>query len=182
MKRLVIHPKDRSTEFLSKVYENLDGVTLVQGDVCKDQIRDLIDCHDQAMIMGHGTPDGLLSVGQFPGSLVHIIDRSFGPQLAEKTNSVFIWCNADEYVNHNELKGFYTGMFISEVTEAYLMGLSGTTQREVDESNISFVETIGAFVDRGPRLMYAAAKHSYGQLTSHNRVAKYNYERLYMRV
>ena len=180
MKKLVIHPKDESTVFLTRTYERLDDVTLVQGDATKEQIRDMIDSHNLIMMLGHGTPGGLLSVGQFPGAPGYVIDDSFVPLLAEKDNCVYIWCNADKYVNRNQLSGFYTGMFISEVAEAYLMGLGGTTQREVDESNNSFVETIGAFSGRGPRLMHAAAKHKYGQLTSHNRVAKYNHERLYV--
>ena len=180
MKTLVIHPKDESTEFLKKAYGSLADLTLVRGDATKNQIRSMIHSHDQVMMMGHGTPSGLLSVGQFPGALGHIIDDSVTPLLAEKENSVFIWCNADQFVIRNELSGFYTGMFISEVGEAYLMGLRGTTQREVDKSNDSFVETIGAFADRGPRLMHAAARHRYGQFTSHNRVAKYNRERLYV--
>ena len=180
MKTLVIHPKDNSTVFLTKAYESLDDVTLVQGDATKEQIGDMISSHDQIMMMGHGTSDGLLSVGQFPDASGYIIDDSFASLLAEKNNSVFIWCNADQYVNRHQLSGFYTGMFISEVAEAYLMGLDGTTQEEVDESNQTFVETIGALADRGPRLMHAMARHKYGQLTRHNRVARYNHERLYV--
>jgi len=179
MKTLVIHPKDDSTVFLNKVYESLGDVTLIQGGVSRDRLKDMVGSHDQIMMMGHGTPHGLMSVGQFNGN-GYVIDDSFALQLAEKNNSIFIWCNADQYVNQNELSGFYIGMFISEVAEANLLGLGGTTQNEVDESNNLFVETIGAFADRGPRLMHAAARHRYERLTSHNRVAKYNYERLYV--
>ena len=179
MKTLVIHPKDDSTVFLTKVYENLDAVTLVQGGISRDQLKDMVRSHDQIMMMGHGTPYGLMSVGQFNGH-AYVIDGSFAPLLAEKKNSVFIWCNADQYVNCNGLRGFYTGMFISEVAEAKLMGLGDTTKREVDESNDLFVETIGAFADRGPRLMHAAARHKYGQLTGSNRVANYNRKRIYV--
>jgi len=182
VRKLVIHPRDRSTVFLSKVYENLNDVTLVQGDVTKDQIRDMINSHDQIIMLGHGTPSGLMSVGQFPGASGYIIDTSVTPLLAAKNNSVFIWCNADQYVHYNELRGFYTGMFISEISEAHLMGLVGTEQKDIDQSNDSFVETIGAFANRGPRLMHAAARHKYGHLACHNRVAKYNHERLYMRM
>ena len=180
MKKLVIHPKDNTTVFLTRAYERLDDVTLVQGDATKEQVRNMIIAHDQIMMMGHGTSDGLLSVDQFSDAPGYIIDGSFAPLLAEKNNSVFIWCNADQFVNRYQLNGFYTGMFISEVGEAYMMGLGGTTRRDVDESNNSFVETIGAFSGHGPRLMHAAARHKYGQLASHNLVAKYNHERLYV--
>ena len=180
MKTLVIHPRDHSTEFLNKVYENLDDVTLVRGGIGQEQIRDLIGCHDQTMMMGHGTPDGLWSVGQFPDALDYVIDASFAPALAEKNNYVFIWCNADQFVTANNLRGFYTGMFISEVLEAEFMGLLNTTQMQVDESNDWFVETVGQVANRGPNLMHAAARYEYGQLAKRNPVAKYNSERIYI--
>ena len=180
MTTLIIHPKDNSTQFLENVYHDIPDKTVVTGGVSKEFLLKEIKNHQRIMMMGHGTPNGLLSVGQFPGALGYIIDDTFAPLLAEKANSVFIWCNADQFVIKNGLGGFYTGMFISEVAEAYLMGFRDTTQREVDESNGSFVETVGTFADRGPRLMHAAARHKYGRLASHNRVAKHNYERLYV--
>lgn len=181
MKKLVIHPKDDSTAFLNKVYESLDDVTVVQGGVTQAQIKDMIRSHDQVMMLGHGTSAGLLSVGQFPGAPLYIIDGSFASLLAQKANSVFIWCHADRYVNFYGLRGFFTGMFVSEVAEASLMGISGTTQSQIDESNDSFVSAISAFADRGPHLMHAAARHRYGQLISQNNVAAYNHARLYLR-
>ena len=178
MKTLVIHPKDDSTMFLNRAYQSLDDVTLVQGGVSRDQLKDMVRSHDQIMMMGHGTPTGLLGAGQFDRT--YVIDDSFAGFLSEKDNNVFIWCNADQYVEWSKLKGFYTGMFISEVAEAYLMGLNGTTQKEVDESNDTFVETIGALAEHGPGLMHAAAKHKYGKLAWRNHVAKYNDARLYI--
>ena len=182
MKKLVLHPRDPSTVFLNKVYENLDldEVTLVQGNVSKNQLRELIASHDQVMMLGHGTGAGLLSVGQFPGAPLYIIDDSFAPLLAEKNHSVYIWCHADQFVTRHHLRGFFTGMFVSEVAEASLMGLGSTTQREVDESNNSFVEIVGEFSGHGPHLMHAAARHKYGHIARYNHVAKYNHARLFI--
>ena len=182
MKTLVLHPRDPSTVFLNKVYENLDldQVTVVQGGIGKDELRELISSHERIMLMGHGTGAGLLSVGQFPGAPLYIIDDSFAPLLAEKKSSVYIWCNADQFVTHHHLRGFFTGMFVSEVAEASLMGLGCTTQREVDESNNSFAEIVGEFSGQGPHLMHAAARHKYGHLATYNQVAKYNHARLYI--
>jgi hypothetical protein len=180
MKTLVIHPRDDTTLFLGKIYQGLDEVSLVQGGATKAQIMDMIGSHDQIMMMGHGGPDGLWSVGQFPGASTYIIDDSVAPLLAEKSNSVFIWCNADRFVMRNELRGFYTGMFVSEVFEADLMGLSCTTESQINQSNHCFGETVGQVASRGTRQMYATAKHVYGQLARSNPVAKYNHERIYI--
>lgn len=176
MNTLVIHPKDFSTRFLNRVYADVDA-TVVTGNVTRPNLIKMIDRHDQIMMLGHGTPLGLMSVGQFDEP--DVIDDTFADQLGERDNNVFIWCNADQYVKWNDLKGFYTGMFVSEVGEARIMGLPPVSWKDVDESNKSFVGTIGRFATRGPRLMHAAAKHEYGSLAQRNPVAEYNHERLY---
>jgi hypothetical protein len=37
---------------------------------------------------------------------------------------VFIWCNADQFMKRHQLRGFYSGMFISEVQEALMYGIA----------------------------------------------------------
>ena len=180
MKTLVIHPRDGTTTFLNRVYEDLNEVTLVRGGADQAQIRDMIDSHDQVMLMGHGTANGLLSVGQFPDVTGYVVDAHLAPALAEKKNAVFIWCNADQYVIANELWGFYTGMFISEVCEAYLMGLTCASERQVKESNVWFGRTVGNAAKRGVEQMYAAATDRYGRLAKCNPVVQYNHARMYI--
>ena len=180
MKRLVIHPDDRSTDFLRPIYDGLGEITLVTGGVQKKDLARLIESHDQVLMLGHGSPYGLMSVGQFPFCGGYVIDDKMAPLLAEKDNSVFIWCNADQYVDYNLLRGFYTGMFISEEFEAITMGVSVANEGEVEESNRSFVDVAGRFIDKGKELLLAAAKHEYGKLALVNPVATYNNDRLYV--
>ncbi len=179
MNKLVIHPNDPSTTFLSKVYENLSDVTLVRGGVEKNELMTMVDSHDQVIMLGHGTPHGLMSVGQFPGR-GFVIDDSFAPTLAKKNNSIFVWCNADQYVDWNMLRGFYTGMFVSEVSEAYMMGLRGVGQSDVDESNYAFVDILNQVAHEHPETMHASMKDRYGVLAHCNPVAQYNHDRLYV--
>lgn len=181
MKTLVIHPQDDSTFFLDIVYRNIEDLTLITGGVSKSELKELVKEHDRIMMMGHGSPGGLFSVGQFDTNNGYIIDSSFVDLLKEKDNSVFIWCNADKFVDAYDLKGFYTGMFISEVGEAYYCGLPETEQPEVDESNYSFVEIMGECIDHDPKIIHFIAKERYGKLIDHNPVAKYNHERLYVK-
>jgi hypothetical protein len=181
MKTLVIHPQDDSTFFLDIVYRNIEDLTLITGGVSKLELAELIIEHDRVMMMGHGSPGGLFSVGQFKTNNGYIIDNSFVDLLKEKDNSVFIWCNADKFVESHDLKGFYTGMFISEVGEAYYCGLPETEQPEVDESNYSFVEIMGECIDHDSKTIHFIAKERYGRLIDHSPVAKYNHERLYVK-
>jgi hypothetical protein len=146
MKTLIVHPEDRSTYFLDIVYKNVENPTIVTGGVTKDELREMIEDHDQVMMMGHGSPSGLFSIGKFGirDHSAYAIDSTMVEALSKKQNSIFIWCNADQFVEKYNLKGFYSGMFISEVGEACYCGLLGTVQEVVDESNMEFVELLGS--------------------------------------
>ena len=180
MKTLIIHPQDRSTYFLDTVYENVPNKTVVTGGVTRVELINLIQNHDRIMMLGHGTPDGLLNMGQFPESSAYVIDRWMAPLLAEKQENVFIWCNADQYVNRHQLKGFYSGMFISEVGEATYCGLPGMSQDLVDESNFGFCEILGKLINEPKEVIYESVKEKYGEIAEINPVALYNHKRLYL--
>jgi hypothetical protein len=164
---------------LDIVYENVPNKTVVTGGVTKVELVNLILSHDRVMMLGHGTPDGLLSIGQFPDSGTYVIDRWMAPLLAEKEQNVFIWCNADQYVNKHKLKGFYSGMFISEVGEANYCGLPGTSQELVDESNYGFCEILGDVINEPKEVIFESVFEKYGTIADNNPVALYNHKRLY---
>jgi hypothetical protein len=173
----VVHPRDPTTDFLAPIYKRLDA-TVISHSVPKHRIRGLMENFDQIMLMGHGSPWGLMSVGQFPGSGGFIIDDSFRDQLAERDNTVFVWCYANQYVEHNELPGFYTGMFVSDMMEARMCGLPFVDKWEVNVSNRCFADVVGRFAHCEPRLIHAAVKHEYGRLATYNPVAEYNLQRM----
>ena len=187
MKILVIHPQDSSTDFLIPIYMNLksfpdfDDVTIIRGGMTKDEVNEQIKQHDRIMMMGHGSPSGLFSVGKFDDMYLtgFIIDRNTVP-LLENKECIFIWCNADQFVNKYNLKGLYSGMFISEVSEAYGCGLPDTPQEVVDESNNYFANEFGKVSDKQLTEAYEYIKDVYGVLTENNNVAKYNHQHLYL--
>jgi hypothetical protein len=101
------------------------------------------------------------------------------PILKEKDNNVFIWCNADKFVDGFKLEGFYSGMFISEVGEAHYCGLPGTEQDQVDESNYAFVNIIAKYINEDKNIIHENVKKEYGVLAEENPIALYNNNRLY---
>jgi hypothetical protein len=183
MKTLVIHPKDSSTDFLIPIYMNLksfpdyDDVTIIRGG-SKEEVDEQIQLHDRIMMMGHGSPQGLFAVGQF-GMQGMIIGHSTVP-LLENKECIFIWCNADKFVERYNLKGLYSGMFISEVSEANYCGLPGTPQEVVDESNDFFAAEFGLVSNKSLTEIYDTVKYNYNILAENNPVAEYNLERLYL--
>jgi len=176
MKTLIIHPKDSSTNFLRSVYESISDFTLITSGEKSEVIRQIKN-HDRIMMMGHGTPWGLLSVGQFDN--LYVIDDSTASHLEGK-ECVFIWCNADKYVTRHSLKGLFSGMFISEVGEALMMGLPLVPQKTVDESNHLFAKVLGQGIERGLYHAYHKMLGFYETLANRNIVAKYNVQRLHL--
>ena len=179
MKTLIVHPEDKTTSFLDIVYRPIENKTLITGGVTKSELNKLIKEHDRVMMMGHGSPSGLFSIGKFRNTGGFIIDQSTVPLLLEKDNSVFIWCNADQFVRKHELKGFFSGMFISEVGEAYYCGLPGTPQDVVDESNYGFCNIIAKYINEDTNTIHENVTKEYGVIAEENSVAYYNNLRLY---
>jgi hypothetical protein len=184
MKTLIIHPQDNSTTFLEVVYANIENKTVITGGVSKAELIQLIEEHDRIMMMGHGSPWGLFAVGQFKGEGYsgYIIEDSLVELLMTKKDNVYIWCNADQFVNRYGLTGFYSGMFISEVGEATYCGLPGMSQEVVDESNYGFVNIVSKYVNEQTENLYENVHKEYGILAEENPVAFYNYNRLYKHI
>jgi hypothetical protein len=180
MKRLVIHPTDESTDFLAPIYNRLPDVTLVTTGCSRLELMDMIDEHDQVIMLGHGTPGGLLNVSGFRAGM-YIVDSLVAEALAAKDNSIFIWCNADQFVNRYKLKGMYSGMFISEVAEASYFKIY-TDQNTVDRSNDMFAQLLGErlLVSDAMDEIHTSVGHQYRLLAETNDIARYNSDRWYI--
>ena len=153
-------------------------MTIITGSVSQEDIEKEIREHDRIMMMGHGCPSGLFSMGLFPKSNGLVISEKHVPLLKGK-ECVFIWCNADEFVKRYDLKGFYSGMFISEVGEAMYCGFPETKQFEVSTSNYGFANILGEHSNKSIENMYKETRKGYELMTHNSPVAKYNYDRLY---
>jgi hypothetical protein len=138
MKTLVIHPKDSTTDFLCEIYKDKNW-TVINTNTSKKVLKELIKTHDRVVMLGHGTEKGLLGFNKF------IIDSTLVYLLRDKY-CICIWCNADEYVKKYGLKGFYTGMIISEYEEA-VMCCVPTNSQWIAESNTDFALAIKNSID-----------------------------------
>ncbi len=187
MKTLVIHPTDKSTDFLCPIYDNIPEVTVVREGVTRAELSSLIDIHERIIMMGHGCPEGLFNVGKcVTDGRGFLIGETTVPLLRNK-ECIFIWCNANKFVERYNLKGFYSGMFISEVGEAlycnvYRKESVEFIQEKVDESNNAFAEIVGWYISSmDNKTLWGHVSDTYGVITDENEVAKYNHERLYYR-
>ncbi len=180
MKSLIIHTQDPSTSFLSQIYAPLTNKTLVKGGITKSELLKLIKCYDRVIMLGHGSPYGLLNRGQFPDAGLYIIDDSMILSLKNKINSVFIWCNADQFVQRHGLTGLNCGMFISKAGEAEYYGFDNMDWDLVDQSNKKFVSVVSQYINEPLDVLYKKLVHEYGLLARSNPIARFNLERLFL--
>ena len=172
MKTLVIHPKDYTTEFLSEIY-NGKGWTVISDNVSHSKLKKTIKDHDRIIMLGHGTENGLIGHGRF------IIDSTLVYLLRDKPESIYIWCNADVFVKKYDLKGFYTGMIISEIEEALLYCVNFKSSSEIEGSNILFAKTVKDAVDMSPGDMCTHVKSNY--VSEDSAVVWFNNENIYFK-
>lgn len=175
---LIIHPFDRSTFFLGKTYEPIKNKRVITNGASKDEIRNLIKESSKIMLMGHGSPNGLFSVGQFgPDTRGYIIDESMVESLRGK-EVVFIWCHANRFVEKYNLKGFSSSMFCSEYSECEFEGVKGVKRGMVEESNDAFASIVGSHINSSMKVLHKSVIREYGVLAEVNPVAAYNNSRL----
>ncbi len=134
---LVIHPKDKTTEFLCEIYKNIDCEVISNGNYSSSLLRRKIKEHDKIVFLGHGTENGLLRT-PIDGSL--LISSKFVQFLRGK-ECVYIWCNADQFVKKYGLSGFATRMIISEPDEALMLSVPFTMET-ILQSNLLFAKAI----------------------------------------
>lgn len=164
---LVIHPQDKSTEFLREIYKNVDCEVITDGKCSSGILRRKIKEHDKIVFLGHGTEDGLLRT-PIDGSL--LISSKFVQLLRDK-ECVYIWCNADQFVEKYGLSGFTTGMIISEADEAVMCSVTFTAETLL-ESNLSFPKAIAPNILKDKNTILSEFIKNYP--VKNNNIAQFN--------
>lgn len=171
MKTLVLHPDDPTTKVLEKAYEGKDWKIITNVRTSKHIIKQAIKDHDRIIMLGHGSPSGLLKkTSKFGYSFM--IDPSY-LQLLRGKILIAVWCNADQFFKRYDLNGFYTGMIISEESEAEFENIEATLE-EITYSNELLSEALRVSIDSDD--MLASMKDIYVGETD---VMNYNKIRLY---
>ncbi|NJO64511.1 MAG: hypothetical protein HC836_42125 [Richelia sp. RM2_1_2] len=171
MKTLVIHPKDKTTDFLTEVYTGIDCTVVRSLTVSKKLLKSLIKESDRVIFLGHGDPNGLFTYGRY------IIDSSFVYLLREKTNMVYIWCHADEFMKKYGLKGVGSGMIVSDLEESYMYSSIKCSLDEIIKSNNDFASALKNAIHLPTSEMVAKIKDEYSSDT--NMVINFNQQNIY---
>lgn len=129
-KTIVIHIDSMAdTGFLKKCYEGLDNIFLLYNPT-KEEVNSTLYLNPSArvMMLGHGSSNGLFSKG-WDGM---VIDSSNAHLLVGR-ECIGIWCHAWEFAAKYGLKGFFTGMFISNLSESRGYGFTAKEKDVYDE-------------------------------------------------
>ena len=101
------------------------------------------------MLLGHGSDKGLFfrkddSKEEFDKI---IVGHSHAYHLRKHGgNIVAVWCNADLFARTEGLHGLFSGMIVSESSEALLYQVE-TTQEELDRENVKLARRLRALLD-----------------------------------
>jgi len=177
MKTLIIHPQDSSTDFLKPIYAGIKRKTVLSKNISRDKLLATIRSHDTIIMLGHGSSSGLFNVSGI-GKGIMVIGESMVEELRGK-QLIAVWCNADKFIERHQLPALYSGMFISEVSEARYCNVQGD-QAMVDESNNTFAALLGNMLGESIadlKTIHSMVGESYEELGEVNAVAKYNSDR-----
>ena len=148
---LVIHPKDKTTAMLSALYDGLEAQVVADYRTTKEMGRLLhhVSTQERIMLLGHGSGKGLFyRVDDSKEGFDKIIVGHPHTYHLRKHggNIVAVWCNADHFARAEGLHGLFTGMIVSELSEALLYQVE-TTQEELDRENVKLAMRLRSLLD-----------------------------------
>lgn len=182
MRRLIIHPKDRTTDFLKSLYEGCEDAEVHTERLTSKEVKHLFHhCPSAAQIvlLGHGSDKGLFyrADDTLPDFDAVMVSHTHCHHLLQRHNTIGIFCNADLFARAEGLHGLFTGMIISELSEAEAYGIH-TTQQELDSENPKFANRLAYLLRQGCLLHEIPARMSKMD-DIHSELTIFNYSHLY---
>lgn len=168
LKTLVIHPADKTTDFLKVVYENQDWTIITDPKYSSSLMKQAILAHERIICLGHGNEHGLFGDGRFMISSEHVY-------LLRTKTLVSVWCNADKFHRKYGLAGFFTGMIISEYDEAETFSEHPFTMGQILHSNELFAKALAKSIDAEKKVETLLGDYQ----KEGNPIIQYNSQRIY---
>ena len=179
---LVIHPKDKTTTMLSALYDGLEAQVIDDYRSTKEMGHLLhhVSTQERIMLLGHGSDKGLFfrkddSKDEFDKI---IVGHSHAYHLRKHGgNIVAVWCNADLFARAEGLHGLFSGMIVSELSEAQLYKIE-TTQEELDSENVKLARRLRTLLNEGIPLS-EIPKRMLAMDDVHSPLTTFNYKNFY---
>lgn len=175
---IVIHPNDISTEFLRALYKGREDVTLVTEEYDYFEVFDILDeakKDEIIMMLGHGNWDGLLAPTESMQMGYEIIAEDHVEILREHT-CIGIWCYANLFAKKHNLKGLFSGMVVSEPSEAERENVL-VMPKDLTMENELYAQRLRTAIDHFPLEQVPSVMQK--QITPQNACQEYNYNSLH---
>ena len=132
------------TNTFAPLFEGLDCGVLVNPT--RAEVIEVLEQNptETLLCLGHGSPRGLFA-SDWQG---YVIDSSMSYLLKDR-EMIGIWCYASDFARMNNLKGFFTYMFISNANEASIHHCGEVTDELIYEENLKFSNAINTFIKEG---------------------------------
>ena len=179
---LVIHPTDRTTEMLSILYKGL-GARLIETDCSSKEMGYQLrhtSPSERIMLLGHGSNNGLYyrkndKEEDFNGIIVGHPQAYY---LRKHCGGIIgIWCHAVEFAKKEGLHGLFSGMIISEMSEAEENGVV-TNKESMEQTNRIMFTQLRRLLDNGTPL-HEIPERLKALDTTQSDLSRFNYERFY---
>ncbi len=180
---LIIHPKDKTTAVLSLLYKEVEHANVLDQSSTNAEIKhrlNHVNPAERIMLLGHGSAQGLFSRDDESRDEFDclIISHPHAYYLRRHGgNIVAIWCNADLFARSEGLHGLFSGMIISELSEALLYDIP-TTQEELDIEIPKLFARLRQLLDM--RLPLSEIPQRIQEMDdTHSPLTEFNYNRFY---
>lgn len=176
---LVIHPRDLSTDCLEVIYKGRGWDVIRDYNTSPQEVMEAIKSHDRIIMLGHGTPGGLLAGGDGLygfNRFHHFIISSMHAEELKKKQTFSIWCNSDAFFKKHGIPGLHTGMIISERGEEWaVMGRAPLDDEEMERNMELFCGAFAKYIDLSPEECREKVLEEY---VGDDEVTKFNRERI----
>lgn len=139
---LIIHPKDPTTAFLSKIYEDWG----IKNNIYLYTIVDEKNIpfgknYDVTIFIGHGNELGLYN----PNTNEVLVDEVIYKHLKSDVN-IHLWCYSNQFVLDNHLSGFCIGQLITDMNEVNDLFQIEDFEKEYWKNELSFSNFLLVFL------------------------------------
>ena len=176
MSKIIIYDKDHdeSIQFLKELYENGPSwhPSPLGRDASKSLITRRIKNNDEIWMLGHGGSDGLYSRHDFTQMFDRYLISSRNVQHLRGKKLFGMWCYANRFAQKYRLNGLFSGMIISEQTEAeWVLGLN-VKKKTIENCNRKLVDTLNMYLETQPfeEIPTLMANHDRGEETDEERI------------
>lgn len=115
----------------------------------EDEVDNAIANEDDTLILcGHGTTNGLLFPCYDFG--IYAVHEN-NVHLIHAKNVICYFCHASTFCMNNNVKGFSTSMFVTNINEAKTYNIKGLTQEDINlNTNEFIIEVNHLLIDKAP--------------------------------